>query len=147
MFGAGATTPAPETATLTVGLVVSLLPTTIDPPSVVVSVGAYVTVTTWLVPGATLNDAGESVYSALVPEARATVPVRVAVPGFEIVKDLATVSATVTFPKVSEVGLTAILGADGTTPAPLTARFVVGLLEALLVIAMQPLSAPAADGA
>ncbi len=40
MFGAGAATPAPVSATDTLGLVASLLVTAIEPVSVVVSVGA-----------------------------------------------------------------------------------------------------------
>ena len=46
------------------------------------------TVTTWLEPAATSKDAGVTAYSALVPVARATVPVSGAVPEFEIVKVL-----------------------------------------------------------
>ena len=89
--------------------------------------------------------AGEKVNSVLVPAARARVPLRVAFPVLEIWKvRLPGEPPTVTLPKVSAVGATAILGAA--TPVPLRARLVVAL-AALLVMAMQPVSPPAAVGA
>ena len=60
-------------------------------------------------PAATLNEAGEAVYSVLVPEARATVPVSAAVPVLETVKVLVVGEPTVTLPKASAVGVTAML--------------------------------------
>ena len=104
------------------------------------------TVTTWLPPGATLREAGATAYSALVPDARASVPVNVALPVFDTVKVFADDAPTVTLPNASDAGLTAIFGAAGTTPVPLTARFVVGPFVAFEVSARQPESVPAPVG-
>ena len=85
-------------ASTTFAFVASFVLTEIAPESAVVSVGAYVTVTTWLPPGATLREAGATAYSALVPAARASVPVNVALPVFDTVKVFADDAPTVTFP-------------------------------------------------
>ena len=145
--GVGAATPLPETPTEALGVAGSLEVSAIAPASAPTSAGAYVTVTTWLAPAATLKEAEESVYSALVPDARARVPVSGALPGLEMVKVFALWVPVVTLPNASDAGLTASLGAEGTCPVPETSRLTTGLVTSLLVKARQPVSAPAPVGA
>src|SRR5919197_133089 len=92
------------------------------------------------------NDAGEISYSALVAEARASVPVSGAVPMFEMVNVLDPVLPTMTLPKSSEAGLTAIFGA-GNWPVPATSSATTGVVGSLLENARQPAFVPARVGA
>src|SRR5919197_5522368 len=92
------------------------------------------------------NDAGEISYSALVAEARASVPVSGAVPVFEMVNVLDPVLPTMTLPKASEAGLMAVFGA-GNWPVPATSRATTGVVGSSLENSRQPAFAPALVGA
>jgi hypothetical protein len=127
--------PVPLTLTRTVPVAVSLLASWKQPLSAVASAGAYVTVTVAERPAATVNDAGAAVNSVDVPAQRETeLTVSEALPAFETVTDWDAGLPTVTVPKESEVGETAILGtasgagklfaSPGSVRAVISARFV-----------------------
>ena len=101
-----------------------------------------------LCPGATVNDAaGETENAAGVPSHR-EIPVTSSAP-FPVFRTCVVREAvlpTVTVPKSSAAGSTAIEGTASAAAVPLTARLTSGLAGSLLASARQPESVPAAVG-
>jgi hypothetical protein len=114
-----------------------------EPVTAPAVVGAKLTVNVEVPPAAIVRGVASPESPKPVPDSAALLIVRVADPGFEIVTVCVLVTPVVTFPKLTEAGVTEICDC---TPVPLSAM-VAGELVALLVTVTPPLKLPLAVGA
>ena len=134
--------PVPPTETASGELGALLISVTL-PAKLLAEAGAKPTVNEDEPPGATESGSANPDKLKPVPASDAWVTLRIAVPGFRMVRVWVLVTPTVTLPKLTLEGTTEICGC---TPVPLSA-IVAGELVAVLTTLMLPETLPAEAGA